>query len=164
MKRTEQGSAFQLLMKRCIPLANCTACRKLVFQAVLHIIEYLMLGYLITAALVIWVLSRAKLWKKIFSVRREIRSAVRRRSFFQYFVAIRIRELLGLTGFVLAAFYVFLSEEVSYSELYPWVRIILFVLYGAIALYIVYLLFDSRRLKRRFDRLVRAYHQHPRRR
>ncbi|GEM_PF-6730225 len=116
-----------------------------------------MLGYLFTAAIGIWVLSRSRLWKFFLNVRREIRVAVRRNSFAQYYVAIRIRELVGLAGFLLAGLYVFLSDEVSYSTMHTWARVLLLAIFAVIALYVLFLVVDSRRLRRRFNRLVNSY-------
>lgn len=116
-----------------------------------------MLGYLFTAAIGIWVLSRSRLWKFFLNVRREIRVAVRRNSFTQYYVAVRIRELFGLAGFLLAGLYVFISDDVSYSGMHTWARALLLIIYGVITLYVLFLIIDSRRLKRRFNRLVYNY-------
>jgi hypothetical protein len=115
-----------------------------------------MLGYLVTGAVILWVISRGRLWKYFFNVRREIRAALRRRSFPQYFVAVRFREILGLIAFVLAAVGLALADETSYAQLHPWARVLFFIALAAVTLYLLYLVVDARRLRHRFNRLLNA--------
>ncbi len=120
-----------------------------------------MVSILFVAAAFIWVLSRMKLWKRVFNVRREMRSAIRRRAFWRYYVSIRIRELLGVIGFILAAVATILSEEFGYVFLHRWSIIILYTLYACIALYVVYLIVDFMRLRKRWKRLMVWRTAHP---
>ena len=115
-----------------------------------------MLGYLIAAAISVWFLVRSRLWKRLFNVKREIRAAIRRRSFAQYYVAVRFRELAGLLGFVLGAVWVGQSDAFSYANLHRWGLVLLYIFLAGVALYLLYLIVDVRRLRRRFAQLVAA--------
>jgi uncharacterized membrane protein len=113
-----------------------------------------MIGTLVTVALILWVLSRGRLWKKIFNLRRELRAALRQRSFFQYYVSIRWREIAGFIGFSLASFSVATSDEMGYLGLHQGAVWLLYLLMAGVVLYALYLLLDTFRLRRRFRRLL----------
>lgn len=110
--------------------------------------------YLLTAALLVWAVARSRLWRWMFGLRREIRSALRRGSFAQYYVAVRWRELAGLVGFALAALAVSDAEARSYAALHVWAEVLLWVLYAGLALYVLYVAVDGLRLRRHFRRLL----------
>ncbi|HET6567725.1 MAG TPA: hypothetical protein VFG50_07160, partial [Rhodothermales bacterium] len=112
-----------------------------------------MLKILLIAALLLWLLSRGKLWHRIFNFRRELRHSVRRRSFFQYYVTIRWRELAGLLGFILIAISTFQENALAFAR-QQWIRPLLYVLYAGIVFYAVYVVVDGIRLHRRFTLLV----------
>jgi len=113
-----------------------------------------------TAVIVIlallFLVSRGRLWKIVFNVRREIRSAVRHRSFSRYYVAIRWRELAGLCGFVLIALPISPSDQINLEGNYAW---LLYGLYIITGLYTLYLVWDILRLRKRFKRLLHSFHR-----
>lgn len=116
--------------------------------------------YLLSAAVAVWFLSRSRLWRWFFGLRREIRASLRRGSFAQYYAAVRARELAGLLGFVLAALAVADAEARSLDALHRWAAVLLVVVWACIGLYALYLAVDVLRLRRRFRRLMAVRHRY----
>ena len=112
-----------------------------------------MLTFLLFAAAFIWAFQRTRLWRMIFNVRREIRSAVRKRRFGRYYVAIRWRELLFFFGYVLWIATATLAED-GYALIHQGGRWLLAALYAVAGFYALFLIVDGLRLRRRFRRLV----------
>lgn len=110
-----------------------------------------MFGLVVTLGLLLWVVSRGRLWKRIFNLRRELRGAIRTRSFSRYYVSIRWRELAGLFGFMLLALRGSPAQIFEVDLSMWWLRP---GLYALIALFGTYILFDAWRLRRRFRRLL----------
>jgi hypothetical protein len=112
-----------------------------------------MFGLVVTLALLLWFVSRGRLWKRIFNLRRELRSAVRKGSFSRYYISIRLRELAGLFGFALLLVPGSPAEFFEVDASARWLRPGLYVV---IALYGLYIVWDVWRLRRRFARLIAA--------
>ena len=107
----------------------------------------------IVTLVLLFLASRGRLWKLFFNVRREIRGAVRTRSFSRYYVAIRWREVAGLCGFILLALPISPSDQINLEGSYAW---LLYGLYTLTGLYTLYLVWDILKLRKRFNRLLRA--------